>query len=277
MTQLETDLRAAFHEHAARVHASPELLATDYHPRSRRVWAPAAIGAGLAVAAGTLTAALTLTGGASNAFAGWTPKPTKPTASQLAAADTFCSQNMPDPGLPLQLSEARGPFTFEIYSNGTSNDFCTTGPSFTNASGWSTSSPVTVDPGKLFLWAEHTSIDYGSGRTAYFVNGQGGRPTSVAESSSASKSTDTVQAYTSVIAQAGDGVSDADLTLSDGSQVTATVDNGWAVAWWPGTAHLVSAQLTTPSGTQTQTFSTGSCATHNCNGGGSRGGRPGGG
>jgi hypothetical protein len=61
-------------------------------------------------------------------------------------------------------------------------------------------------------------------------------------------------AYTFVIARAGDGVSAADLTLDDGTQVTATVDNGWAVAWWPGSRQLSSAQLTTASGVQTQTL-----------------------
>jgi hypothetical protein len=71
-------------------------------------------------------------------------------------------------------------------------------------------------------------------------------------------------------------VSAANLTLGDGSMVTATVDNGWVVAWWPGTAHLASAQLTTPSGTQTQTFNY-PCDVYKCNGGGPHGGAAGGG
>ena len=62
------------------------------------------------------------TGGASNAFAGWTPQPTAPTAAQLAAAEAYCATNVPTPGLPLKLTEARGPFTFLVYSDGTSND-----------------------------------------------------------------------------------------------------------------------------------------------------------
>ncbi len=77
------------------------------------------------------------------------------------------------------------------------------GPSFSNASGWSTSPAVTVPAGKLYLWAEHTTTDSG-------------------------------QAYGFLIARAGDGVSAANLTLEDGTEVTATVQNGWAVAWWPG-------------------------------------------
>ncbi len=44
-----------------------------------------------------------------------------------------------------------------------------------------------------------------------------------------------------MIARAGDGVSAATLTLEDGTAVTATVQNGWAVAWWPGTHQLTRA------------------------------------
>jgi hypothetical protein len=83
-------------------------------------------------------------------------QPTAPIRAQLAAAEAYCAQNVPFPGLPLKLIDTRGPFTFLVYSNDSSNDFCTTGPSFTNASGWSTSPPVTVPAGKLYLWAEHT-------------------------------------------------------------------------------------------------------------------------
>jgi hypothetical protein len=80
-----------------------------------------------------------------------------------------------------------------------------------------------------------------------------------------------------VIAQAGDGVSAASLTLEDGSEVTATVQNGWAVAWWPGSQQVTSAELKTASGTQAQTFPLNPCGVHNCNGdGGPHGGAPGG-
>jgi hypothetical protein len=236
MTQLDTDLRAALHERASRIHASPDLLATDYHPHTRRIRPPLAIGGALAIFAGAAAVALSLGDGASNAFAGWTPKPTTPTRAQLASAEAYCAKNVPTPGLPLKLTDTRGPFTFLVYSDGSSNDFCTLGPSFRNASGWSTSPPVAVAAGKLFLWAEHTTAP-------------------------------SAQAYTFVIARAGDSVSAADLTLDDGTEVTATVDNGWAVAWWPGSHQLTSAALTTPSGTQTQTFPISPCGLHNCKGG----------
>ena len=244
MTQLEIDLHAWMHERAGRVHASPKLLGTDYRPSTRRR-SRVAIGGGLATAAGALTAVLSLAGGASTALAGWTPRPTTPTQAQLASTEAYCAKNVPDPGLPLKLIDARGPFTFMVYSDDSSNDFCTSGPSFQNASGWNTSPPVSVPAGRLYLWAEHTTTSAG-------------------------------QAYTFVIARAGDGVSAANLTLDDGTSVTATVQNGWAVAWWPGSRQLTSARLTSAAGNQTQTFPTSPCGLHNCRGGGAHGGAPGG-
>jgi hypothetical protein len=235
---IETDLRTAMHERAAPIHAAPDLLAIDYHPRTRRLRTPAAIGGGLAtIAGGTVATVVLLAGGASNAFAGWTRMPTAPTAAQVTAANAYCAKDMPTSGLPLKLTDTRGPFTFEVHASDTTNDFCITGPSFTNASGFSTSTPVKVPAGKLFLWAEHTTTNAG-------------------------------QSYGFVIARAGDGVSAATLTLENGTAVTATVQNGWAVAWWPDSHQVTSARLTTPTGAQTQTFPPSSCGLHNCNGSG---------
>jgi hypothetical protein len=205
-------------------------------------------GIGAVSLAGVFAAMLSLTGGASPAFAGWTPQPTAPTKAQLATANAYCAAHVPTPGLPLQLTDARGPFTFEIFANDTSNDFCITGPSFLNASGWSTDAPVQVPAGTLHLWDEHTTTTHAG------------------------------QAYGFGIARSGADVSAATLTLDDGIAVTATVQNGWAVAWWPGNHQVTGAQLTTPSGTQTQTFPLSPCGhpLDRC-GGGSHGAAPGGG
>jgi hypothetical protein len=85
------------------------------------------------------------------------------------------------------------------------------------------------------------------------------------------------QAYGTAIANVASDVTAADFTLDNGAVVTATVRNGWAVAWWPGAHHLGSAQLTTGSGTQTQTFAPYPCDVHNCDGGGPHGAAPDGG
>jgi hypothetical protein len=193
-----------------------------------------------------LAVVLALTGGASNAFAGWTSKPTAPTPGQLAAAEAYCANNIQQPGLPLKLTDARGPFTIQVYSNGSWNDFCTSGRSFQNVSAWSTSPPLTVHAGKLFLWTDHTATVHG-------------------------------QPYGIMIASAASDVTAAQITLDNGAEVTATVHNGFAVAWWPGAQHVASAQLTTPSGIRTQRFPRYPCDVYNCHGGGPHGGAPGGG
>ena len=237
MTQLESDLRGWMHARAARVHASPKLLEADYRPRANPMRPRIAFGAGLAAVAGALSAVLSLVGGVSNAFAGWTPEPRTATPAQLTAARAYCAKNVPNPGLALKATDARGPFTTLVYSNGGSNDFCTVGPSFRNAWGWSTSPRVTPPADGLYLWSDHIAIADG-------------------------------QPYGTMIARAGDRVSAASVTLTNGSVVTATVEHGWVVAWWPGAQHVVAAQLTTSIGTNTQTFPRYPCDVHNCHRGG---------
>lgn len=215
-------------------HADEITLRPPVH-KSRRPLVAGLGGLAAAAVAGALAAMLSLTGGAGDAFAGWTAQPTAPSTAQLTAADTYCSNNIPDPGLPLQLSDTRGPFTIRVYSNGGTSDFCTVGPSFQNASGWSTSPPIAPPSDRLIPLTDHTTASDG-------------------------------HAYGIMIARAGEQVKAANLTLSDGTPVTATVQNGWALAWWPGADHPTTAQLATPTGIQTQTFPAYPCDVHNCHG-----------
>lgn len=250
MTEIESNLRDWMQERAARVHASPQILATDFRPRSRRSWHPRLVlGGGVTAVAGTVTAVLSLAGGATPAFAGWSPQPTQPSRAQLQAAQSYCAANIPDPSTTTQQAvDNRGPYTIIVYAGSATAtqtyNFCTYGPGLDNGSGWTSSPPVTPSAGRLFLWADHTGTSDG-------------------------------QDYGTMIAQAGAGVRGARLTLTDGSQVTATVHNGWVIAWWPGSGHVASAQLTTPTGTQTQTFNY-PCDVHSCTGG-PHGGAPNGG
>jgi hypothetical protein len=162
-------------------------------------------------------------GGASPAFAGWSPTPTAPAPGQLAKAMAGCRSRAPFGGLPLKLTDTRGPFTFMVYANNRTSDVCITGPSFTSVSGWISARPQTVPPGHVDLTTDHTTD---RGGTAYsFADGR-----------------------------AGGDVSAATLTLDDGSLVQATVQNGWFVAWWPSAHQVLSATLTTPGGRRTQKF-----------------------
>ena len=96
--------------------------------RSKRPMLVGASGVAAASVAALVIAVLSLTGGASNAFAGWSAQPTAPTAAQLDRREAYCAKNVPTPGLPLKLTDTRGPFTFMVYSDDSSNDFCTIGP-----------------------------------------------------------------------------------------------------------------------------------------------------
>ena len=110
--QLESDLRAALNARAAQVPAASiaRLAGLDYEPRVRRLRPPVAIGAmaSAAATAGAVAVVISLSAGASNAFAGWTAKPTVPSPGQLAAANVNCQSKSPVAGLPLKLNDTRG-------------------------------------------------------------------------------------------------------------------------------------------------------------------------
>ena len=240
--QLESELRAALRERADQVPAAStaRLSHFDYHPRTRRLRPPVAIGA-LASAAGTAGAvaiAISLSAGASNAFAGWSPRPTPAAPDQLAAASADCQTQSPIAGLPLQLADTRGPFTFSVYANSTTSSTCIKGPTFTAVATNSTSAPISIPAGHILLSSSHAS-------------NQGG-------------------AYSWADGRTGDGVSAVTLTLDDSTIVQATVANGWFVAWWPGSQSVKSAAVTTPTGTTTQALdlpSGGPCGSPPCPGG----------
>jgi hypothetical protein len=227
--QLETELRAALRERAAQIPTASiaRLTHLDYHPRTRRLRPPVAIGA-LATAAGTAGAVavvISLSAGASNAFAGWTPTPTRPAPDQLAAASADCQTQSPVAGLPLKLADTRGPFTFAVYADANSSATCIKGPSFTSVSSNTTSAPIDVPAGHIFLSSSHAT---NSGGAYSFADGRSGA-----------------------------GVIAVTLVLDDGTNVQATVANGWFVAWWPGASNVKSADITTPAGTTNQTFDLG--------------------
>jgi hypothetical protein len=225
--QLESELRAALRERAAQVPAASiaRLAHNDYHPRTRRLRPPVAIGAvaSVAGAAGAVAIVISLSAGASNAFAGWSPKPTAPAPDQLAAASADCQTQSPVAGLPLKLADTRGPFTFSVYADSNSSATCIKGPTFTSVSNSTTSSPIDVPSGHILLSGSHASESGGS-------------------------------SYSFADGRTGDSVSAVTLVLADGTSVQATVANGWFVAWWPGVQDVKSADITTPSGTSSQTF-----------------------
>jgi hypothetical protein len=231
-TELETRLRAALHETAAQVPRATHLTQFDYHPRTRDRRPRLAIG-GVATAAGTTAAILALTGGATSAFAGWKATPTKAPPGQIGAAARACTAQQPIAGMPLVLSDVRGPFTFQVYANDQMSATCINGPNVSVVRAVGSSQAVSVPAGQVQLNGGHSEV--ADGDAFGFSEGR-----------------------------TGTGVTAVTLDLTDGSTVNATVANGWYVAWWPSAAELKSATVTSASGDHTQTPPTDSQVVRAC-------------
>jgi len=231
-TELETRLRTALHDTAAHVPRATNLTQTDYHPRTRTRRPRLAIG-GVATAAGTTAAILALTGGATTAFAGWKASPTKAAPGQLGAAAAACTSQQPVAGMPLVLSDVRGPFTFQVYANDQTSATCINGPNVSVVRALGSSQAASVPAGQVQLNGGHSGA--ADGEAFGFSEGR-----------------------------TGTGVTAVALHLTDGSTVNATVANGWYVAWWPSAAELKSATVTSVSGDHTQTAPTGSQVVRAC-------------
>ncbi len=221
---LEDDLREVLADRAARItpEASARLRAVDYRPRSRRLASRRAVSAlgalGLSGAAAAAGAAILLGSSAAPAFAGWTASPTAPLPGQLAAAQ-HCSNGS---GTPV-LTDTRGPYTASIYADGST---CVDGNGIEISAGSRGSATSGIPAGTVQL------------------NGAG-------------ESDSDGHALTMVDGPIGAGVTGVTITRSDGSSVQATVNNGWYLAWWPGTERAVTAQVASASGTSTQSFPSG--------------------
>jgi hypothetical protein len=246
--QLESEVRSALRARADDLpsEARARVRARDYQPRTRDLRPPVAAGALVtAAAAAAAVAFVDLGPSTSEAFAGWSRTPTHASTAQVADAKDACQSQRSSfstgaakamkaariKDLPTisdmtpVLTDTRGPFTFVIYSgaNG-SNGTCISGPNF-------------------------TSLSTRSGTV-------GGPPAGKIVGSFEAHTEHAGDAYSFLEGHAGAGVTAATLVLSDGSQVQTTVQNGWLVAWWPGSADVTSAQVTTASGTTTQHLDT---------------------
>jgi hypothetical protein len=198
-----------------------------------------------ALVAVAATVALVLAGpGSANAFAAWTPAPTAPAPGQVSSAVAACERAAakPPPGAlsngvtattQVSLVDTRGPFTLVLFGANTPTQgvlMCVSGPSITPGAhpsshmSESNGSPPAPAAGQI-------TLDRLQGETA-----DDGQPYTIAEGS------------------VGSGVAAATLTLTDGSKVVATAGNGLFLAWWPGSAVVTSATLTTATGTTTQSI-----------------------
>jgi hypothetical protein len=201
-----------------------------------------ALGGGVLVAGAVTSVMLVLVGpDTANAFAAWTPSPTAPAPGQVSSAEAGVTAPPSDktpPGLPggatqVSLVDTRGPFTLVLFGASTSTTLlCVSGPSINSSA---------QDNAQM--------REIGSPQPALPEAGQ------IAVNRLLAESAGDGQAYTIAEGLIGSDVTAATLGLSDGSDVVATTGNGLFLAWWPGSAVVTSATLTTPTGVTTQPIS----------------------
>lgn len=283
MTNFDDQLRATL-DAAAREVPEESLARVRRHPyraaRRSRV-ARLSIGSTAVVGAGTAIAVVLSIGTAApNAFASWSPTPTHASAHEVADASATCLADVTAQGEQLntqvsnvafptdasgwasQVTDVRGPFSL-IYYTGTTNGFSDAGLCLDGGASWSAGPEISVQ--------SHQGGDPGStlGVTGY-ANASGGNQTYRSWQGGSFSSLPTPPAADSVtgptfsgsgngpsyaIGLAGADVTGVVLTLSDGTTVTASVDNGYYAAWWPSGARVTGATVTTATGTSTVVFS----------------------
>lgn len=172
-----------------------------------------------------------------HALAAWTSQPALADQTQIAAAETHCSASFgqaaapqstpgqkegpPEAGGPWspELVDTRGDLTLTLYSDGTRSMACLASPSFVQiltVSG--TGAPPAAD--------NSATLDYLS------IRGASG------------------DSFTVAVGESGSAVTGVGLQLLSGSEVGATVGNGYFIAWWPNGEGVSALSVTTTSGTQ---------------------------
>jgi hypothetical protein len=250
---LSSDVAMIFRQRAAIVDPAAAnrivLRVAHARPRSHRRFVLAG-SAGAAGVGAIVAAAVTLTG-ATPAFAGWTASPSTTVASDASATTTCTDQlaSMPSgPGTATwtpTATDVRGPYVLEALVSGSMSATCLTGPSVTSVSfgsgAGSLSSSGTssgVDPAGTSSTTNYAAGDAVTQLTISSLDTQNGAPF------------DTLEGTVSP------GVTAVSLALSNGQSIQATVNGGLVLVWWPNGSKPVTAQVTTISGTTTQSLGT---------------------
>lgn len=240
---------------AAHRHQLVRELTTRHRPHvSRRL---ALSGVGVLAAAGAATAAILVAfagAHAQNAFAGWSAIPTRPASGQSATALAECSARLtssagdqsgiPSNGWQPLLTDTRGPFTAMILQSDGATASCLTGPSFTTTLANAAQGSVSVH-----VMSNGSAT---AGQPTISVLGLGNPNPGPISQATQEQATVNGQPYTFLQGQAQLGTTALTFTLSDNSQVQATLAAGTLVAWWPGNAHPTAARATSSTGPTTQ-------------------------
>jgi hypothetical protein len=250
--QIEHDLRRALAERAATLprDASIRVLAGDYRPR------PPLAGPVLALCAATIAAGAILTvlliglGTATpRAFAGWSATPTVPSGDQVRVAQEACTSRLAtSAGIKHRQETASGPHRpWPI-------------PSIT-AGSWhavviDTRGPYTM----ILLAAAHGAAELScfSGRQLISLGGSfgthppppvpAGHVSLVSSGSTTTPPDEGSHHFSQLVGRTGPGVTGVTLRLRNGTRVTASLANGWFLAWWPGTQRGTATEVRTSKG-----------------------------
>jgi hypothetical protein len=241
-TQVEHELRLALAARAAELpsEASRRVLAVGYRPRSSLQRPALAVG-GAAVVAGAVVAVSLVGLGTDTprAFAGWSATPTAHSGNQARKAREACLPRLPTSariehaqetasgpgphkpwpiadipagGWHTVLIDSRGPYTVILFiaAQGAAEMSCFSGRQ-----------PMQASLGGSF--GAHPPPPVPAGHVS--IVSSGSRTTPPDEGS---------QQFSQLVGRTGPGVTGVTLRLRDGTRVTASLANGWFLAWWPG-------------------------------------------
>jgi hypothetical protein len=251
-TQVEHELRRVLAARAAELpsDASSRLLAASYRPRPG-IQRPALAVGGAAVVTGAVVAVSLVPLGTDTprAFAGWSAKPTAPSGDQVRRAQQGCVSLLPasagmkhgqetasGPHRPWAIPsmtagswhtvviDTRGPYTMILFAaaHGSAELSCFSGPHPISLGGsFGTRPPRPVPAGHISLVSA------------------GGTTTPPEEGS---------EHFSQLVGRTGPSVTGVTLRLRNGTHVTASLANGWFLAWWPGTQRGTATEVRTSKG-----------------------------
>ena len=204
---------------------------------------------------------------AAPAYAGWSATPVT-TATPSPAADASCQSQLSELAVGARrrlprlrawqnvLTDVRGPFTVALFQNDGAYAACFTSPSFTEINQVSASSGSSAASGSTSVRGQAGGgSSPASGLSSTLVGGTSSGDLQHVTQTHLSTSGD--GPYTLVEGRTASGVTGVTLVRDDGQDVVATVDDGWLVAWWPGSATATSAQVSTQSGTTNEALVSG--------------------
>jgi hypothetical protein len=253
-TQVEQELRLALAARAAELpsDASSRVLAADYRPRSGLQRPALAVGGAAMAGAVVAVSLLSLGTDTPRAFAGWSATPTAHSGDQARKAQEACRSRLPTstrikhaqetasgPHKPWPIPsvtagswrtvviDTRGPYTMILFAaaHGAAELSCFSAghqPPISLGGSFATHPPPPVPAG-------HVSI--------------------VSSGSTTTPPNEGSQHFSQLVGRTGPGVTGVTLRLRDGTRVTASVANGWFLAWWPGTQRGTATEVTTARGT----------------------------